>query len=97
MWTICKNMKKTAKKVSEPFLSNKLPFFRRQMVPGIKISNLFPQKNLLIFQIFSAKMSIEGVKFNLYMLLPYHNTPLTPCYCKNLAISSVFGSIIGAK
>ena len=26
-WTICENMEKTVKKVSEPFFSNKLPFF----------------------------------------------------------------------
>ena len=27
VWTMCENMEKTVKKVSEPFFSNKLPFF----------------------------------------------------------------------
>ena len=45
-WTICENMEKTVKKVSEPFFSNKMLFFRHKMVPGIKISNLFPPSKI---------------------------------------------------
>ena len=54
VWTMCENMEKTVKKVSEPFFSNELLFFLHKMVPGMKISNLFaPPKIAWILNVWS--------------------------------------------
>ena len=60
---------------------------------------MFPQKNCLKSKCLVQKWVcvLRRYKFNLFMLLHYHSTPLTPCNCKKLLYFFCFFSIIGFK